>query len=65
MLKLSRTFVVENPPTYKQYIKNMEEKMSDNDFLNDTSAILREGKTFNPIEAYDLVREKLIEQIKK
>jgi len=59
------SFVVDNPPTYKQYIKNMEEKMSDNDFLNDTSAILREDKTFDPIEAYELVREKLIERIKK
>lgn len=57
-------FVVEQPPTYKQFIANMEQKMSDHDFLTDSQLLLRPGIDFNPHEAYEIVRTKLLEKLK-
>lgn len=59
------TFVVEQPPTYKQFVQNMEEKMQDTDFLNDSQMLLRPELSFNAIEAYPLIKNKLIERLKK
>ena len=56
-------FVVSQPPTHKQYILNMEEKMQDPDFLGDTQLLIRPEMSFDPIEAYELVREKLIDKL--
>lgn len=59
-------FVVEKAPTYKQFIQNMELKMQDPEFLNDTQVLLRTGaSTFDPYAAYELVREKLIDRLQK
>ena len=59
-------FVVNKVPTYKQYIQNMELKMQDPLFLNDTQVLLRNGSdTFDPQAAYELVRKKLIDQLQK
>lgn len=55
-------FVVEKAPTYKQFIQNMELKMQDEEFLGDTQHLLRNGATFDPQTAYELVREKLIDR---
>ncbi len=59
------SFVVDQPPTYKQFIQNMEEKMNDQDFLTDSTWLLRPEVSFNPHEAYDLVRSSLIEKLRK
>ena len=56
-------FVVEKAPTYKQFIQNMELKMQDEEFLGDTQHLLRDGATFDPQTAYELVREKLIDRL--
>lgn len=56
-------FVVQHPPTHKQFILNMEEKMQDADFLSDSQLLLRPGITFNPHEAYELVRSRLIDKL--
>jgi predicted nucleotidyltransferase component of viral defense system len=56
-------FSVENPPTQKQYLLNMEAKMQDEEFLGDTTALLRPNVPYNPQEAYELVRTELIEKI--
>ncbi len=56
-------FVVDNPPTKKEFLLNMEQKIVDDEFLGDTSMLLRPEENFNPEEAYDLVREKLIERL--
>jgi predicted nucleotidyltransferase component of viral defense system len=56
-------FSVEKPPTQKQYILNMEAKMQDPEFLGDTTALLRPDMPYDPDEAYELVRTKLIERI--
>ena len=58
-------FVVTQPPTHKQFILNMEEKMKSEDFLTDSLLLLRPGITFNPHEAYEIVRERLIDKLQK
>lgn len=58
------SFVVEQPPpSYRQFITNVEEKMQNPEFLGDVSLILRPDIAFSPQEAYNLVRETLIERI--
>lgn len=58
-------FVVDHIPTYKEFISNMEDKMRDDEFLGDTSQLLRSGDYFNPEEAYRLVKERLINRLQK
>ncbi len=50
-------------PSQTVYLANMEEKMQEEIFLNDTQALLRPSLTFNPQEAYEIVKSKLIEKI--
>ena len=57
-------FVVDTPPTYKQFITNMEEKMADPDFTGDTVKLLRPGITFDPAASWKFVRETLIEKLR-
>ena len=59
------SFVVQQPPTYKQFISNMEEKMSDPDFLGDTQNLIRPDREFNPWSGYELVRSRLIDKLQK
>lgn len=56
-------FVVGKTPSYKQFVNNMEDKMNDAEFLEDTAALLRPGIPFSPQEAYPLVYEKLIDRM--
>ena len=58
-------FVVDQPPTFKQFMLNMEEKMQDNDFLTDSKLLLRPGVEFNPVEAYEIVKTRLIDKLLK
>ncbi|MBQ4481564.1 MAG: nucleotidyl transferase AbiEii/AbiGii toxin family protein [Victivallales bacterium] len=57
------SFVVGQPPSYRQFIANLDEKMQDADFLGDVSQILRPGIDFSPMEAYEAVREAFIERL--
>jgi len=57
------TFSVENPPSQREYILNMETKMQDPEFLGDTTALLRPEVPYDPQEAYGLVLTQLIEKI--
>lgn len=56
-------FTVENPPTYKQFVNNMEAKLNDAEFLGDTTGLLRPEKSFDPVIAYQLVKETLIDRL--
>ncbi|MDR1122250.1 MAG: nucleotidyl transferase AbiEii/AbiGii toxin family protein [Dysgonamonadaceae bacterium] len=56
-------FVVDNPPTQKEYLQNMELKMQDKEFLNDTNLLLRPDNRYNPVEAWELVKDQLIMQL--
>ncbi len=57
------SFVAEQPPSYRQFIANMEEKMQNPEFTEDMTMILRPGLAYDPHEAYAIVREKLIERL--
>jgi len=56
-------FVVDNPPTQKEYLLNMEQKVEDEEFLGDISMLLRFDEKYNPVEAWELVRKQLIEKL--
>jgi len=56
-------FVVDNPPTQKEYLLNMEQKIEDTEFLGDTGMLLRPNEVYNPQEAWELVRKNLIEKL--
>ena len=56
-------FVVENPPTYKQFVNNMEAKLNDEEFLGDTMGLLRPELSFDPMTAYQVVKETLIDRL--
>lgn len=58
-------FVVQQLPTYKQFIANMEEKMLDPDFLGDTQSLIRPELSFDPKEGYENVKQVLIEKLNK
>lgn len=50
-------------PSQREYLLNMESKMHDDDFLGDTTALLRPEVSYDHFEAYHLVRKVIIEQI--
>lgn len=56
-------FVVENSPTYKQFVNNMEAKLNDEEFLGDTMGLLRPELSFDPTTAYQIVKETLIDRL--
>lgn len=56
-------FSVDSPPTQKQFLINMEEKMTDTEFLHDIHSILKSGIEFNIGEAWVIVRKNIIEKI--
>ena len=60
-------FVVDAPPTYKQFILNMESKIQDPEFIGDTQNLLRAGEKFEEeetLQAYEVVREMFIERLR-
>jgi predicted nucleotidyltransferase component of viral defense system len=56
-------FVVIRPPTMKQFLRNMEEKMNDDEFLGDTKALLRPDEKYDPQEAWEKIKTELVERI--
>ncbi len=59
------SFVVDTLPTYKQFIANMEEKMADPDFTDDITKLLRPEISFDPTSSWELVKEMLVDRLKK
>jgi len=53
-------FAVEKPPTQKQFLQNMELKVQDEEFLGDMNLLLRPNDTYNPQEAWELVKNRII-----
>jgi len=43
------------------FLRNLEAKMNDSEFITDTEAILRLGETYNPADAFVLIKTELIE----
>lgn len=56
-------FVVDQPPTQKLYLQNMEAKMKDDEFIGDIKALIRPTEKYNQEEAFNLVREELLIKI--
>jgi len=56
-------FSVENPPTKKQFLLNMEDKLKEPDFQGDIYGLLRPGVEYDQTKAYELVKKELIDKI--
>jgi predicted nucleotidyltransferase component of viral defense system len=56
-------FSTDNPPTQKQFLANMEEKMSLKEFTDDIYSILKKGVEYDSHIAYESVKTELIEKI--
>lgn len=56
-------FSVDKPPTQKQFIMNLEEKLQDPDFKGEIFALLRPGVEYDIVKAYELIKTELIENI--
>lgn len=56
-------FVVNNLPSQKEFLLNMEEKMKDRDFSDDIHVILRPGIEYYNEKAYKFIKEELLEKI--
>lgn len=56
-------YVVENPPNQKNYLENLEEKMLDDEFIGDTTALIAPNENYNPYFAFEVVKAGLIEKI--
>jgi predicted nucleotidyltransferase component of viral defense system len=50
-------------PTYKLYVSNMEDKMKNAEFLGDTKRLIRPDEIYNAQEAYEIVKEKIINKL--
>ena len=53
----------DQPPSYQQFINNMDTKILLPDYRENTMPMLRPGLDFDPNAAYELVREKLLERL--
>ena len=51
------------PPSQAVFLANIEEKLQEDIFLNDTHALLRPSINYNPREAYKVVKRELMEKI--
>lgn len=56
-------FAVGKWPTKKQFLINIDQKIADSEFLNDTKYILRPTEKYDPDFAYELVKKELIEKM--
>lgn len=50
-------FVVDKPPTVKQFLLNIDEKLSDKEFLNDIQAILRPNVLYDNATAWKFIKQ--------
>ncbi|MDR0830698.1 MAG: nucleotidyl transferase AbiEii/AbiGii toxin family protein [Prevotellaceae bacterium] len=56
-------FSVEKPPTQKQFLANMEEKITMREFIEDTFLILNPNVDYNHETAWETVKNQLVETI--
>ncbi len=50
-------------PAKASYLKNLEDKMNNPEFLGDTTALLRPDETYDPKEGFRLVKSELIDKM--
>lgn len=51
------------PPTRKQFVNNLKEKILDNEFINDTASLLRPEEVYIPNEAFSMVCDTLLDKL--
>jgi predicted nucleotidyltransferase component of viral defense system len=56
-------FSVDKPPTQKQFLANMEEKILMKEFTDDVYLILKKGVLYDDGEAWEMVKGKLLERL--
>ncbi len=56
-------FVVDNPPSKKQFIQNLEAKQKDDVFTGDMEALLLPGIQYDQNEAFEWVIKELVERL--
>lgn len=52
----------EIPPTRRQFVLNLEEKLKDKEFIQDTFALLKPGNTFDIDEAYINLKNQIFDK---
>jgi len=57
-------FVVDKPPTKKQFLVNLEAKQGDSNFAGDIEGLLRPEVEYDQDKAFDWVRGNLVEKLK-
>ncbi len=57
------SFSVDQPPSRREVLLNMEAKMKDKEFINDIHVVLRPGIDYNNDKAYELIKNALIQHI--
>lgn len=53
----------DNSVSQKEFLENIEKKISDQDFLGDMQGLLKPGLTYNIEKAYEFIKGKLLEKI--
>ena len=56
-------FAVDQPPTQKIYLQNIEAKIHDDEFLGDITGLIRPTEKYDQQVAYKLVRIELLEKL--
>ena len=56
-------FVAERAPSYKEFVQNMELKLQDEEFLDDVQPLLHPEVELDPLQAWPLVYERLVERM--
>jgi len=51
------------PPSKKEFQRNVELKMQDDDFLSDMNMLLRVGERYDPQRAYEVIKAILLERL--
>ncbi|KAA6312019.1 hypothetical protein EZS27_036975, partial [termite gut metagenome] len=62
--KVHMQHAVDKPPTYKPFLVNMEEKLTDKEFTEDIYVVLRPDVEYDNREAWELVKRELVEKIR-
>jgi predicted nucleotidyltransferase component of viral defense system len=61
--KIHMEHAVDKPPTQKQFLANMSEKMMDRDFIEDIRLVLMRRVEYDDEAAWEVVRKELAEKI--
>ena len=58
-------FSVDEPPTQKAFLQNLEAKMQDDEFKGDMAALIRPTEMYDQATAFEWVRKELLEKIEE